>query len=205
MTLSSFASVALSPEPVVTFNIRCPSSTLQAISYAKQFFIHILDASPEGARIADAFTKGNGQGESSTLGQVFEQGVADGIFVVMTEWVSGGTGHEDKHIALPRLSGNGVGKVLRCELFKNIQPGKSMKVKDSYGQVKPTKGLIAVGDHVLVLGRVVEILDREDKDGEGQREYGLSYVDGAYRPVGKPMSPEDRWPVQEQVEGGKDS
>jgi flavin reductase (DIM6/NTAB) family NADH-FMN oxidoreductase RutF len=60
MTVSSFTTVALSPRPTVCFNIRAPSSTLAAIQTSGRFLVHILDASPLGAKVADAFTRGLG-------------------------------------------------------------------------------------------------------------------------------------------------
>ena len=205
MTLSSFASLTLSPEPIITFNIRRPSSTLKAFSHCQKFLIHILDATPEGARIADVFTKGNGKEEISAPGQVFVQGMQSRAFDLKTELVTIGTGDGGRHVPLPRLSGRGVGKVLRCELLEPLEQGKSDRIPDSYGAIKPRKGLIGVGDHVLVLARVVEILDRDKADDGEETKYGLSYVDGSYRQAGDTISPKDERPAEDQVEEGKQS
>lgn len=135
--------------------------------------------------------------------QVFSYGVESGTFDVETELVTVEMGGVKKYVALPRLSGKGVGKVLRCELLKGPGHGETKKVPASYGQVKPEKGLIGVGDHVLVLGRVVEILDRDKTDGEKETKYGLSYVDGRYRRAGDIISPTDERPAEDRVEEGK--
>jgi flavin reductase (DIM6/NTAB) family NADH-FMN oxidoreductase RutF len=202
MTLSSFGSVTLSPEPIITFNIRCPSSTLQSIAYCTRFLIHILDASAEGARIADVFTKGNGREEISAPLAPFERGVRSGIFDLEAEIVTAEMGNEKKQVALPRLSGKGIGKVLRCELINALETGQPRNL-DSYGAFMPRKGLIGIGDHVLVLARVVEILDRPKSDVEEETKYGLSYVDGTYRQAGDAISPKDERAIEDLVEEGK--
>ncbi|KAL2356208.1 flavin reductase like domain-containing protein [Cryomyces antarcticus] len=58
MTVSSLTTITLSPVAVISFNIRKPSRTLSAIEGSGDFYAHILSASPQGAAIADAFTKG---------------------------------------------------------------------------------------------------------------------------------------------------
>lgn len=60
MTISSFNTVTLNPEPIISFNIRTPSRTLNAILAQKGHFrIHVLSNSQKGSFIADAFTRGN--------------------------------------------------------------------------------------------------------------------------------------------------
>ena len=99
----------------------------------------------------------------------------------------------ENHIVLPRLSGKGIGKVLSCELLEGLEPGQSGKVKIDFNGLRMTpKGLIVVGDHVLVLARVVAVLDRAGYDSQGETNYGLSYVDGRYRLVGDAILPLSR-------------
>ncbi|KAL5606849.1 hypothetical protein BROUX41_003226 [Berkeleyomyces rouxiae] len=61
MTMSSFTSLALTPRPLVTFNIKAPSSTLDAVVASRVFNIHVLTGDSQGAEIAEWFTKGNFQ------------------------------------------------------------------------------------------------------------------------------------------------
>jgi len=71
---------------------------------------------------------------------------------------------------LPLLAAEGVMKVLRCEVLED--GGK-------------TGGLVEVGDHVLVLGKVVGIVEPPRGGREGLVvESGLCYADGRYRSVG---------------------
>jgi flavin reductase (DIM6/NTAB) family NADH-FMN oxidoreductase RutF len=152
MTVSSFTTLTLTPSPIITFNIRKPSQTLTAISQSKQFFIHILSATESGARVADAFTKGNGIGSDVFLNSVFS--------------VLRRTDRTAQSLDPPLLAAEGIPKVLRCELLED-------------------KGLIEVGDHVLILGKVLGIIEpstgHQSHDAEGR---GLCYLDRAYREVG---------------------
>ncbi|GAB7331678.1 hypothetical protein MBLNU13_g03665t1 [Cladosporium sp. NU13] len=56
VTVSSFCTVTLQPIPVVSFNIRVPSRSWDAISASGYLRVHLLKASPEGAAVAHAFT-----------------------------------------------------------------------------------------------------------------------------------------------------
>jgi flavin reductase (DIM6/NTAB) family NADH-FMN oxidoreductase RutF len=193
MTLSSFSSLSLSPEPVVTFNIRVPSSTLQAITIAKQFLIHILDASVEGARVADVFTKIFAKAPvpdtpySGLSRSPFEFGKRENYFNVERKLVSAERRGKESLIILPRLRGKGIRNVLRCEVLESSPSAGKRKVAGSiYGEHRPSSGLLRVGDHVVVLARVVEILegagerDRDRRRDPLKSDYGLTYADGKY-------------------------
>ncbi len=66
----------------------------------------------------------------------------------------------------PLLAAEGITKVLRCELLGD-------------------KGLIEVGDHVLILGKVLGIIEPSTEHKSHDRERrGLCYLDRAYREVG---------------------
>lgn len=153
MTVSSFTTLTLTPSPIITFNIRKPSQTLTAISESKQFLIHILSATESGARVADAFTKGNAIGSDVFL---------NSAFAVLKRGTDGTTQSLDP----PLLAAEGITKVLRCELQED-------------------KGLIEVGDHVLILGKVLGIIEpsTEQKSHNFERR-GLCYLDRSYRKAG---------------------
>lgn len=191
MTLSSFASLTLSPEPIVTFNIRSPSSSFDALVRSRKFLVHILDADPQGARIADLFTKGNGiQGVSP-----FIEGVRKGAFRLVSESMQYTQPRfEGVKVELPRLWGPGIKRILKCELFQRSWRSQNNEgpppTNPAHEVQPPLKGLMRVGDHVLVLAKVLEILDGGGKrvDGEDPQPmdgYGLSYVDRAYRHAGE--------------------
>jgi flavin reductase (DIM6/NTAB) family NADH-FMN oxidoreductase RutF len=59
MTVSSFNTVTLTPEPVISFNVRRPSETLNALLASGRFLVHLLAPSPATATLARDFSKGN--------------------------------------------------------------------------------------------------------------------------------------------------
>lgn len=59
MTVSSFNTVTLTPNPVVSFNVRRPSETLNALLASGRFLIHLVAPGPGTATLARDFSKGN--------------------------------------------------------------------------------------------------------------------------------------------------
>lgn len=57
VTVSSFTAVALHPVPIISFNLKVPSRTWDAIAASERIAVHLLSASPTGAAIAHTFTK----------------------------------------------------------------------------------------------------------------------------------------------------
>ena len=181
MTLSSFTSLSLSP-PLITFNIRAPSRSLSAIKQSGIFLIHVLEANKEGATVADSFTKGNA--DDIEVGESFR--AKDGLFQVENIIFAAQRQSDDTlkriGLGLPKLTGNGVKRVLACELYRS-SPGMDRGILD---------GLIKVGEHVLVVAKVMSIFPKEVlEQPENIVQYGLSYVDGRYRTVGKTIMAHD--------------
>lgn len=157
MTVSSFTTITLSPYPIISFNAKIPSKTLEAINESRNFLIHILEASEDGMKIADAFTKGSRH--VTTLLSDRERGFGIKKVEIMT-----GTGTK---FVMPQLHEKSVMRVLRCALLEEEEGGL-------------ISGLLRVGDHVLVVARVEEVLLGE----WGRKKGGLCYADGEYRRVG---------------------
>ncbi|CAI7571528.1 unnamed protein product [Penicillium glandicola] len=59
MTVSSFSTVTLTPHPVISFNVRRPSETLNALLASRRFLVHLLAPSLSTATLARDFSKGN--------------------------------------------------------------------------------------------------------------------------------------------------
>ncbi|KAJ5505460.1 FMN-binding split barrel-like protein [Penicillium expansum] len=59
MTVSSFSTVTLTPHPVISFNVRRPSETLNALLASGRFLVHLLAPGPATATLARDFSKGN--------------------------------------------------------------------------------------------------------------------------------------------------
>jgi hypothetical protein len=73
------------------------------------------------------------------------------------------------------LEGEGVLYVLRCGLLDD----------------EPTKGLVRVRDHVIVLGEVLEIVEGAGAQREREERFGLLYADRRYRQLGDCLAPEE--------------
>ncbi|KAI9724876.1 MAG: hypothetical protein M1812_000152 [Candelaria pacifica] len=109
MTVSSLTTVTLDPSPVFSFNIRRPSSTLSALTSSRQFLVHFLRATEQGAKIADAFTKGDAE-------RAFRSLAKEGIKVLKRRGEIGGP---------PILASHDVMRVVRCEMM-----GMGVEVED---------------------------------------------------------------------------
>ncbi|KAK1149275.1 hypothetical protein N8T08_006497 [Aspergillus melleus] len=59
MTVSSFNTVTLRPDPIISFNVRRPSETLTALQSSGRFLVHLLAADQAPASLARDFSRGN--------------------------------------------------------------------------------------------------------------------------------------------------
>jgi len=57
--MSSLTSLSLSPTPLVTFNVKTPSRTLDAVVASGRFNVHVLTGDAAGTRVAEWFASGN--------------------------------------------------------------------------------------------------------------------------------------------------
>ncbi|KAJ2905824.1 uncharacterized protein MKZ38_004072 [Zalerion maritima] len=165
MTMSSFTSLALSPVPVVTFNVAVPSRTLDAVVSSQRFNIHILAGDCTGAAVADRFSKGNLE---NGLGPAFE---SDDTCAV--SW-DGDSEYP------PVLDGQGVLYVLRCRLLHDRGP--------AVDEDQRADALLRVKDHIIVLGEVMEILEGSGRGEEKDEKFGLLYADRMYRFLGNVLT-----------------
>jgi flavin reductase (DIM6/NTAB) family NADH-FMN oxidoreductase RutF len=69
VTVSSFTSVSLNPDPIVSFNLKLPSGSWNAIFSSGRMRIHILSASASGAAIADSFAQPASGGPFAKIAQ----------------------------------------------------------------------------------------------------------------------------------------
>ena len=152
ITLSSFTTLTLEPEPIISFNIKYPSETYAAIAQSKHFLVHVLEGSEDAMLIADAFAKGSQYAKEFIWDHVWggmkRLGVAE--VKVMTRF-------KGKTMSLPMLKAKSVMRVFRCSVM--------------------TKSL-RVADHMVVFARVEEILEGGEGGLEGKT--GLCYADGRY-------------------------
>lgn len=152
MTLSTFHTVTLSPEPIISFSIKHPSRTLQALKdlphegevdtkwhqEQRYFQIHLLQGNNAGAEIAEYFAKYGGPISK------------DGHDLLFTP--------DDK-------LGKGVRRVLHCEI---LHQGRG--------------AFIDVGDHTMVFGKVKKINVKNPSMKTNERPWkGLCYMLGEYQ------------------------
>ena len=152
-TISSFNTVSLEPDTVVSIHLKLPSSTYEAIQDSGGFNLHILREGRRGAFLADLFTKGN----SDAAFQLLRQDL---------DYVPGQTSSSTS-TSFPKLTGksnnlldNPVLSILECQSKDDLT--------------------VRVGDVAVVFGSVkaVHDYDRASPPESGNR--CLIYVDGTY-------------------------
>ncbi|KAI9872521.1 MAG: hypothetical protein M1830_001520 [Pleopsidium flavum] len=158
MTVSSFNTVTLEPDVIVSFNVRQPSSTYDAIKASGRFDVHVLDGSPLGAAIAERFSQGHGKHAFLEAEQLRDR--PETLFVTKSNAEPGGR-------EPPVIASDEVMFALNCELLPES---------------------VQLGDHVIVLGRVVDHKQGPDRRVEDVQSLGLIYVNRCYRRPGKRMT-----------------
>lgn len=102
--MSSVTSLSLNPAPLLSFNIKKPSRTLDALEASGRFNIHVLSGDSEGARVAEWFSRGD-------AGRDPFEGV-EGCGCVVASGEGKGEGVE--------LRGEGVRRVVRCRVEEMV-------------------------------------------------------------------------------------
>lgn len=165
MTVSSFSTVTLHPEPVVSFNVKRPSETLNALLSSGRFLVHLLAPARPTADLARDFSRGN-----NNLSIVNGEGGFE--FAAHAQ-----TGDEkESERPLPLLRRREVGSrgivdfpfVFECRLLPQQ---------------------MEVFDHTIVLGRVVDTILQRPLDAEvkGQADSGelcLTYANTKFWEMG---------------------
>jgi flavin reductase (DIM6/NTAB) family NADH-FMN oxidoreductase RutF len=158
VAVSSFNTVTLSPRPIISFNLKTPSSSWEAIQKSTKMNIHLLAASPRGAAIAHPFTQPHEQ-----LHGPFEDMRALGVRV-----------NHNKSTAPSLVDGAeaGVLYMLKADLL----PDKCIDVGDH---------VIVVASVEELAESFVSRLDGHSTAGKSLDDFaGLSYAGGAYRARG---------------------
>lgn len=155
MTVSSFNTVCLEPKIVVSFNIKQPSATYDAIQASGQFNVHLINSTPQGSAIAEIFATGRGR----EAFQSEEQRNKDGEVSSSTSRTA-----KVKKGEPDFLRSNGVMFTLECTLLDHA---------------------VKVADHVIVLGevlthRLLPVLSAWD-----EKTLGMCYVNRLYRRPGR--------------------
>jgi flavin reductase (DIM6/NTAB) family NADH-FMN oxidoreductase RutF len=152
-TISSFNTVSLDPEPIVSFNIGRQSSTFDAIKASERFWVHFLTLEQSAAELAQRFTRGN---RRSLFGDLEMEGrllVAGGITVRYPQ-IRGLQGAKKKGL------GEQIAMVLECIYLKDKT--------------------VTIGDHAVLFGTVTGITSGESKSDTVQSGPCLVYANGTY-------------------------
>ncbi|KAF2144558.1 uncharacterized protein K452DRAFT_143685 [Aplosporella prunicola CBS 121167] len=183
MTVSSFTTVSLDPTAIVSFNIKVPSSTWDAIRGLQQLRIHFLTASRLGATIANTFSKNRG---TEAFEEAIQQGIAVGVpGSVQTSWNTlGGFGGktiiENFNFKRRRITNTGEinhsthlhGKAIYAALDCKLLEDKC----------------VYIHDHVIVVAEVFGI----ERTYMGDDTAYLSYFDGHYRRASARIDMQDK-------------
>ncbi|KAE8383559.1 flavin reductase like domain-containing protein [Aspergillus bertholletiae] len=138
MTVSSFNTVALHPEPAISFNVRRPSETLSALQSSKKFLVHLLAPGPTTAALARDFSKGNHNLSIAS-------GESDFEFVPHASTPS----EEASARPLP---------LLRKKTAADAPEGDSLSDIPFVFECQLHPKAIEVNDHTIVVGTVVRVL-----------------------------------------------
>ncbi|KKZ63428.1 hypothetical protein EMCG_02239 [[Emmonsia] crescens] len=193
MTVSSFNTVTLYPETIVSFNVKLPSETFNAINSSSRFLVHLLAPTDATARLARDFSQGNANVMLADERERFFK------FVPMN-------GRNDD-----RLPSIAEGEPPRLALINNARQGgkSSFSTEDERGdgnsiitadyfpfifECRYLPQSVKVGNHVVVLGRVVNII-RQEADGTSDpveahspERLCLSYADTRFWKIGEHIS-----------------
>jgi flavin reductase (DIM6/NTAB) family NADH-FMN oxidoreductase RutF len=146
MTVSSFNTVTLTPNPVISFNVRRPSETLNALLASQRFLVHLLAPGSATATLARDFSKGN-----TTLASILN---GHGDFEFSGLPVCPGDQDLGSERPLPILRRRGSSN----ELTKDGGNADFPFVLEC--TLHPQK--IEVQDHSIVLGTVIRAIEGED-------------------------------------------
>ncbi|OQE24627.1 hypothetical protein PENSTE_c007G09271 [Penicillium steckii] len=137
MTVSSFSTVTLTPHPVISFNVRRPSETLNALLSSGRFLVHLLAPSSTTATLARDFSKGN-----TTLASMLS-GHGDFEFNALTANRDNGPSQE-RPLPILRRRGQSPDQIVDFPFVFECT-------------LHPSK--IDVHDHSIVLGTVVRAIE----------------------------------------------
>jgi flavin reductase (DIM6/NTAB) family NADH-FMN oxidoreductase RutF len=153
MTVSSFNTVTLHPEPVVSFNVRRPSETLNALQSSGRFLVHLLTPSAATAKLARDFSRGN-----EHL-QLYKQGLGEFEFGALLP--ASRTTANNKEIlpplpALPILRRNNENGNLAQQQQESV-----IDFPFIFECEYLPEQTIQIHDHTIVLGSVIRVLEQE--------------------------------------------
>ncbi|KAL4792534.1 flavin reductase like domain-containing protein [Aspergillus venezuelensis] len=180
MTVSSFNTVTLTPEPVISFNVRRPSETLHALLSSGRFLVHLLATDKSAADLARDFAMGNhriADGDGS--------GMSGFQFVGVSPFDEGAVEHtpgpgegETEPLPLPMLRRKNSTSDAKQESETSFSPFifECRLLPDSIAEVY---------DHTIVVGRVVRAITSGDAGSEiSSKDLCLTYANTKFLKIG---------------------
>lgn len=175
MTVSSFSTVTLNPEPIISFNVRRPSETLTALLSSQRFLVHLLAPGSATAALARDFSRGN---RNHDLAVISGEG-AEFEYVPYSASAVSETGDKDGGDC-------GVLPLLR----RKTSTSTSTLQDDTVTQETPFilecalhPHQMEVYDHTIVLGRVVRTIVPQQLQRDGH-SLCLTYADTRFWGMG---------------------
>lgn len=186
MTVSSFSTVTLHPEPIISFNVRRPSETLSALLSSRRFLVHLLAPGCATAALARDFSRGNRHHDTSVITG------PDALFEYLP--------HSSLDGGAEAEGGGGVLPLLR----RKSSPAPASAPGDSHSDPDPDPSRetpfvlectlypnqMEVYDHTIVLGRVVRTIAPQKQQQQEQQQSGddtslcLTYADTRFWGMG---------------------
>lgn len=190
MTVSSFNTVTLYPEPVVSFNVKIPSETYDAIHSSQRFLVHLLSSNGATANLAREFSRGHENVLLEDKKHTFR-------FISPTA--------PDQPVAIAQ------GEPPRLLIQNGKSDGIGLSTVDDMAttpdfpfilECKYHPSSARVGDHVIVLGTVVKVYRDEPQTNSSQQqqpdtalstdELCLTYADTRFWKMGEHITPRPR-------------
>ncbi|PGH09075.1 hypothetical protein GX51_00828 [Blastomyces parvus] len=200
MTVSSFNTVTLYPETIVSFNVKLPSETFNAIDTSSRFLVHLLAPTDATARLARDFSRGNAKVMLADERERFFK------FAPMSGggdsgWVPASIAKgEPPRLALIGHAAEVGGKsVIPTEKERADASGNTTLITtaDYFPFILECQYLpqsVKVGNHVIILGRVVNIIRQEAVGASDSAEAHspdhlcLTYADTRFWKIGENIS-----------------
>ncbi|KAL2860869.1 flavin reductase family protein [Aspergillus lucknowensis] len=182
MTVSSFNTVTLTPQPVISFNVRRPSETLNALLASGNFLVHLLSPTKDTAALARNFSRGN---QNLTLDGCGFEFVG---FTPSPHHLLSAVGREGKVNAAPLPL-----PMLRRRKDAAATTTKSEPETELFPFIFEcrllTNSVVDVYDHTIVVGTIVREISSPtlstDAAGGSSTDLCLTYADTRFWEVGK--------------------
>lgn len=156
MTLSSVNTISLEPQPLISFNIKKPSRTLDALMHHGHFLIHFPSCSKAGAYLSDSFSGGFLQSKNLQSPSFCKSTPIPVLNI------------KGQEISLPALLSPAypISYILKCEVYAK-------------------NGFIDVADHVIVVGKVQKTWSHNEASMQSTPDNTcLGYINGSYCSTG---------------------